>query len=172
MDTQPPRSERFRPRARPPRVRVDIDLGAGPAAPSPLVDAVWGDLAQVLSYLPTQAMQLADESQAPAAAPQDVIAVPDAAAAQPEPVQPATDNEVLEALFEQNEALRRRAAAAEARARALETQLAAEHEGTARLGRRFGQLPHESFLAFVARLGMMAKAVPLSRASNSRPGSL
>jgi len=64
--------------------------------------------------------------------------------------------------------LTRRAESAEARLRALEEQLQTTHlQDIAWLGRRFGQRPHESFPAFVVRLGMTAKAQPLARASTS-----
>jgi hypothetical protein len=65
--------------------------------------------------------------------------------------------------------LTRRADAAEARLRAREEQHQTHVQECAALGRRFGQRPHESFAAFVVRLGMTAKAQPLARASNSGP---
>ena len=63
--------------------------------------------------------------------------------------------------------LTRRADEAEARLRALEAQHQTHLHECAALGRRFGQRPHESFAAFVVRLGMTAKAQPLARAANS-----
>ncbi len=63
----------------------------------------------------------------------------------------------------------RRAELAEARVKTLEAQLDAHTESVAALGRRFGRGPHESFEAFVVRLGMTARAAPLSRATASRP---
>lgn len=64
--------------------------------------------------------------------------------------------------------LTRRAESAEARLHALEEQLQTTHlQDIAWLGRRFGQRPHESFPAFVVRLGMTARAQPLARASTS-----
>jgi hypothetical protein len=63
----------------------------------------------------------------------------------------------------QIEQLTRRAEAAEARVRALEAHIAAEQQCARALGRRFGQKPHELFPAFVARLGMAAKAGADSR---------
>ncbi len=68
----------------------------------------------------------------------------------------------------QIERLRRRAEAAEARVRKLRAQLAAEQQGFDALGRRFGRLPHESFLAFVTRLGMTAKAMAAIRAKSAK----
>jgi hypothetical protein len=59
--------------------------------------------------------------------------------------------------------LTRRAEAAETRARQLEAELATERSSLSALGRRFGQLPLESFPAFVVRLAMVAKAQPLAR---------
>jgi hypothetical protein len=58
----------------------------------------------------------------------------------------------------QIEELTRRAEAAETKVRALEMHIAAEQQCASALGRRFGQKPHELFPAFVARLGMTAKA--------------
>ena len=67
--------------------------------------------------------------------------------------------------------LTRRAEAAEARVRELEAELAAERASLSSLGRRFGKLPHESYPAFVVRLGMMAKARPLARERTQRDAS-
>jgi hypothetical protein len=58
----------------------------------------------------------------------------------------------------QIEQLTRRAEVAEAKVRALEVRIAADQQFASALGRRFGQKPHELFPAFVARLGMTAKA--------------
>lgn len=57
------------------------------------------------------------------------------------------------------ETLLLRARAAEARVVTLESQLYADRTQATLLGKRFGQLPHESFPAFVARLGMIARSV-------------
>ena len=65
--------------------------------------------------------------------------------------------------------LTRRADAAEARLRALQAKHQAYLQESAALGRRFGQRQHESFAAFVVRLGMTAKAQPLARVPNSGP---
>lgn len=61
----------------------------------------------------------------------------------------------------QIEQLTRRAEAAETKVHALQAHIAAEQQYANVLGRRFGQRPHEMFPAFVARLGMTAKATML-----------
>ena len=65
--------------------------------------------------------------------------------------------------------LTRRAEAAEKRLQALEREIDAHLKDMVTLGRRFGQLPHETFASFVVRLGMTARAQPLGRGVASGP---
>jgi len=68
-------------------------------------------------------------------------------------------------LAEQVERLTHRAEAAEAEVRAMKARIADERRWASALGRRFGQKPLESFPAFVARLGMTAKALQGTRSA-------
>jgi hypothetical protein len=112
-------------------------------------------------------------------APLDAVPTDPASATAGEPLRsPAQTIAALErtihALTRQLARQTERAAAAEERVKVLAmraeaergAEQEAEREAKLMLGKRFGQQPHETFFAFVARLGMMAKAVPLGR---SRP---
>lgn len=71
----------------------------------------------------------------------------------------------------QLEATRARADELQDRVARLEAELAAERGTVDALSRRFGRQAHESFGQFVARLGMTARAVPLSRTRTATPGT-
>jgi hypothetical protein len=131
---------------------VDIDLerfehwldGSGRVSAWPChVDSVRAQLESVVYRLPPPASGMARAS-----------------FATPRVIQPVSSN------ARQIERLTRRAEAAEARVRKLRAQIAAEQASFDALGRRFGRLPHESFAAFVARLGMTAKAMAAIRAKS------
>lgn len=139
--------------------RVEAWLGSlpGPLSGNSHVDIALAQLQRVVHLIPTP----------PPADPLPQGAAPAPAA---DPLQLLKDGgytRSVRAWIRQIIGLTRRADAAEARLRALEARHQAHLQECAALGRRFGQRPHESFAAFVVRLGMTAKAQPLARAANS-----
>lgn len=118
---------------------LDAAQPSDPPAPEPVPGIAWADVSQTL------------------AARRRLLA------GTPPTVSPDSLKRSVRAWTGQIVDLTRRAEAAEAQVRQLQAQIASERSALAALGRRFGQLAHESFPAFVVRLGMMAKARPLVR---------
>ena len=118
---------------------LDAVQPSDPPAPEPVQGIAWADVSQTL------------------AARRHLLA------GTPPTVSPDSLKRSVRAWTGQIVELTRRAEAAEAQVRQLQAQIASERSALAALGRRFGQLAHESFPAFVVRLGMMAKARPLVR---------
>jgi hypothetical protein len=118
---------------------LDAAQPSDPSTPEPVPGIAWADVSQTL------------------AARRQLLA------SKPPTVSPDSLKRSVRAWTGQIVELTRRAEAAEAQVRQLQAQVASERSALAALGRRFGQLAHESFPAFVVRLGMMAKARPLAR---------
>lgn len=161
--------------ARPEAIDIDLDrvqeMLAKHVPPEPMtrprhLDTVRAQLQSVVLGVPVPPppAPVALPVQPPAAA----RTVDDAAArTAPAPAEPAPG---LVELTLRAEAAEARAERLQAQVTALEAQISAQRATNGVLGRRFGQRPHETFAQFVARLGMTARAVPLSRAKGSPTG--
>ena len=159
---------------------IDIDLeraeelltrSASPPQGTNHLAAVRARLATVVQGLATSA-PMHDEPPGPVSAEASLV---DVAAPAPPPAPAAPSDSIDRAsrrLAHRIVELTLRAEAAETRLAALQAQWEAEMATQSTLGRRFGREPRESFAAFVARLGMIAKAAPLNRARSTRPGGI